>query len=122
MKKGFTLVELLTVIVLMALISMISFPVIRGLISSNNQKKYTTYEDLMIEYAKTFPINNYKAKGYICLSELKMKPINDGTTCNGYVEVVRSDEYISHLRCAQNGEIVYETSEFDMPTDCKLGD
>ena len=114
--------ELLAVITLIALISMISFPVIRSLINNNNNKQFTTYEDLMVEYAKTLPINKYKDSGHICLSELKMKAINEGTKCNGYVKVDEDNKLKSYLICVQNGDIVYQTEEFTIPDDCKIGD
>ena len=62
MKRGFTLVELLAVIVLMSLVMMLIFPSIRKIYSSNTNKQYETYKDMMIKYVKTIP--DYKSNKY----------------------------------------------------------
>lgn len=113
-KKGFTLVELIAVLALLALITMIAFPSIKNLMKNNNEKEFTTYEELMIEYAKTFPIEKYKDKGYICLNELNMKKINDSMICNGYVDIdYNQNIFTPYLLCSQNNEQLYKTDKYD---------
>ena len=112
-KKGFTLVELLAVIVLMSLVMMLIFPSIRKIYSSNTNKQYETYKDLMIEYTKTIP--NYKKETYICLSNLGMSKINEKTTCNGYVNV---SEMKAYLTCHNETNIIYQDDGISLPSDC----
>jgi len=124
-KKGFTLVELLAVLVLIALVSMLTFPNLRNLMKNNNEKQFTTYEELMVSYAKSFPINRYvdsEGNGHICLNTLKMKKINDKMECNGYVQISRNT-FTPYLVCRQNGEQIWKSkvNEIDtwtLPDDC----
>ena len=113
MKKGFTLVELLAVIVLMSLVMMLIFPSIRKIYSSNTNKQYETYKDMMVEYAKTIP--NYKSKTYICLSDLGMPKINEKLTCNGYVNI---SEMKAYLTCSNDSNNVFKDSGISVPGGC----
>ena len=122
-KKGFTLVELLAVVVLIAIISALTFPNIKKLIDSNSEKEFTSYEKLMITYAKSFPLIRYQDKGYICLKELKMKKIMDSMNCSGFV-VISNNNFVPHLLCYQNGEMKWKTKinnsdSWTMPSDCE---
>ena len=108
-KKGITLVELIAVITLIAIISLISFPVIKSLQGSNSKKQYETYEELMVEYAKTLSVNKYKGQGYICLSDLKIKKMSDSMNCSGYVLI---SNYKAYLKCSANEEVLYTTSGY----------
>ena len=109
-KKGFTLVELIAVIVLIAIISLLTFPALNNLRKNNNEKEFTTYEDMMVEYAKAIP--NYQYKSFICLNDLGIKKINETMTCNGYV-LVSGKSLIPYLYCkdANNVEL-YKTEGF----------
>ena len=107
-KKGFTLVELLAVIILITVVSMLTFPALNNLRNNNDMKKYTTYEDMMVEYAKVIP--NYKSREFICLDELGIKKINENYTCNGYVITSSNKAYI---KCKdKSNQQVYITSGF----------
>lgn len=103
--KGFTLVELLAVIVLLSLTMLLIFPSVRSIYSSNQNKQYETYEDMMIKYVKVIP--KYKEKSYICLRDLGMKKINDNISCNGYVDISNMKSYIT---CKNTSKEVYKTN------------
>lgn len=109
-KKGFTLVELIAVIVLIALVSMLTFPNLNNLRKNNNEKQFKTYEDMMVEWTKVQP--NYKNRNHICLSELHMKKINDNMNCSGYV-LINNNQITPYLSCSQNNSKVYETEGFN---------
>lgn len=53
-KKGFTLVELLVVIVIIGLISYIGFPSLMALINNNKTTEFEYYGDLMVDAAKLY--------------------------------------------------------------------
>ena len=107
-KKGFTLVELLAVIVLLSLVMLLIFPSVKSIYSSNQNKQYETYEDMMINYVKVIP--KYKEKSYICLSNLDIKKINDNVSCNGYVDIPNMKAYIT---CKNETKEVYKTDGID---------
>jgi len=117
-KKGFTLVELLSVIVLLALVMMLIVPSLTSLKNSNKNKEYETYLDMMVEYTKIIP--NYKNKTCVNLDELDIKPLNDSITCYGYVLI--SDEGITltpKLSCVnKNDETLYQSSDYNLPASC----
>ncbi|SRR5574344_1590826 len=56
-KKGFTLVELLFVVVLMAIIAMITMPNIFEMLDSSKTKKYEEYEKILVENLKLYNID-----------------------------------------------------------------
>lgn len=76
MKKGFTLLELLGVIILLAIISLIAFPIINNTIRAGQEKAYkqniTSIENAAyhwgIENNNQLPIDR---KGYLTMLELK---------------------------------------------------
>lgn len=103
-KKGFTLVELLAVVVIMALIMALAFPSIQGLINSNNEKKYESYEKSMTEYAKAYFEDSDSIIG---LSTLKQKGLTGiDSDCIGYVD--GSNKYKAYLKCGDK----HQTSGF----------
>lgn len=53
-KKGFTLVELLVVIVIIGLISYIGFPSLMALINNNKTTEFEIYGNLMVDAAKLY--------------------------------------------------------------------
>ena len=114
-KKGFTLVELLAVLVLLGLISLLIYPSIRNLMKNNNEKEYNTYKDLMVSYAKSLSIND-KNNGFVCLNKLKnngLKDINSSMECNGYV-IINNNNYTPYLLCIQDGNEVYHSENYDI--------
>ena len=52
MKKGFTLIEMLAVIVILAIISLIIFPEVNKVIKSSKEKSYKTQIDNLIDATK----------------------------------------------------------------------
>ena len=120
-KKGFTLIELIAVLVLIVLVSMLTFPNLRNLMKNNNEKEFKTYEDMMINYAKVIP--NYKSRDHICLSDLNLKKINDNMKCNGYVKI-DNGTLTSYLLCKQNDEQIWKTKinssdTWTIPSECE---
>ena len=112
--KGFTLVELLAVIVLMSLIMLLIFPSVKNIYTSNQNKQFNTYKDMMIKYVKTMP--NYTKKEYICLSELGITKINNKITCNGYVKINTMEAYLS---CKdQSSKELYKDLNINIPSSC----
>ena len=104
--QGFTLVELISVIVLIALVMMLIVPGLSSLMNANRKKEYETYMDMMVEYTKTYP--KYKEKEYICLSDLDIKEIKNNTDCNGYV-TINGNTLKAFLSCKRNNEEMYIT-------------
>ena len=115
-KKGFTLVELIGVIVLIALVSMITFPALNNLRKNNNEKEFTTYENMMLEYARSIP--DFRLKNNICLKDLKMNKINENMNCNGYVKI-NGNELKPYLTCSQSGTVLYTTTGYSLPNECR---
>ena len=103
-KKGFTLVELLATIVIMALIMTMAFPSIQRLITNNDKQKYSSYEKSMQEYAKAY----YEDSNQIInLNSLKEKGLTGiDSDCIGYVDA--NNNYKPYLKCSK-----YETNGFD---------
>lgn len=60
-KKGFTLIEILFVVVLMAIIATITMPNIFKMLQSSKDKKYAEYEKLLIENLKLYNIDHKEA-------------------------------------------------------------
>ena len=74
---------------------MIVFPSINKLLKNNTEKKYQTYQDMMVEYAiiseiNSFPINLEDLEG---LLDIKRE-------CDGYVDMV-DDEYKAYICCGE---------------------
>src|SRR5574344_580063 len=57
-KKGFTLVELLGVIVILGVIASLTVPTITGIIKNNKEKTYNAQVNTIIDAAKNWSINN----------------------------------------------------------------
>ena len=99
-KKGFTLVELLATIVIIAFIMGIVLPSATRVSKENNEELCLAYKKMMVEYAETSPKSKHI---YIELSDLdELSKIKDD--CNdGYVTVDYDDNgipiYEAHLDC-----------------------
>ena len=80
-KKGFTLIELIAVIVILGLIMIMVFPSISRLMMSNSKKKYTTYEDLLKEAAEKFARTRMADLGGVtgegCIDDITIEDLED---------------------------------------------
>ena len=107
-KKGFTLVEMLTIIVLIGLVMMIVFPAVSKLLKRNNEEMYQTYEDMMVEYAKVSSLN---VNNVIVLSDLEnLEQVKN--QCTGYVTINHSSTpnvYKAYIKCDDK----YKTENFN---------
>lgn len=103
--KGFTLMELLATIVIMALLMMIVFPSLSKLMENNDEKKYKSYEDMMVEYARI-----YEDKTSIIIQLSDLNELSDvKRNCVGYVEVNRATGvYKPFIKCGNK----YTTTGF----------
>ena len=104
-KKGFTLVEVLTVIIVMTLILMIAFPAINKIMEKNNKDMYESYESLMEEYARA---SNNKSS-VIKLSSLDgLEKVKE--ECSGYVEFNSvTYTYKAYIKCGDR----YKTTGYN---------
>lgn len=116
MKKGYTLVEVISVIALLSIIGLIVIPIISKSISNSQEKAYESQVELIIEASHKWAIDNtnllpvdnsiYK----LSLSNLingnyiqntkngKLKdPRDSSKTMNGCVYITYSDEYNQYI-------------------------
>ena len=150
--KGFTLVELLATIVILGIITGLSFPALRTIKEKSNKTKYETYQKALISSAKLY-INSYEedifgnnASGcaYVTLDKMKEKQLAkdigvDDISCdseNTFVKIIKfKGNYIykAFLGCGEiNSEgviekvnIIYPESSTPYEEDpnlCKGGD
>ena len=98
-KNGFTLVELLTIIVVISIILLIVYPSITNIMQENNTELYKSYENMMVEYAKVSPL---RSRNRIKLTELPdlYKLIGEGV-CSGYVNITHGSTitYTPYIKC-----------------------
>ena len=106
-KKGFTLLEVLTVIIVITILMMVTLPLINSLSKKNSTELYHSYEKMMEEYVIA---SNIKDKDEVSLSEI------DGLEqvkkeCTGYVTITHSDEnmYKAFIKCGDK----YVTNNYD---------
>ena len=88
-KKGFSLVEMLLVLVLIAIVSMIILPSINKMITSSNQKEIEGYKKLITENLNLYVIDKEKSISWngntavISLNDLKnINPDIDIDNCS----------------------------------------
>lgn len=119
-KNGFTLVELLSVIVILAIILAIAIPSISSIINSVQIKTFKSNEQLFLRAAKTYmdindsnlpinigdtseiPLSILQSNNYI--GTIK-DPYDNSKECTGYVLITRTSEngydYIPNLNCTK---------------------
>ena len=81
MKKGFTLVELLGVIVILGLIAMIAIPTINSALNSSRDKAYDEQINTIERTARTYMSDN----------SLKLPSMTDGSKCCLDVSTLKQD-------------------------------
>ncbi len=111
-KSGFTLMEVLTVIVVITALMMITIPLIGSITEKNQKELYHSYETMMEEYAKASKI---KDKDKIMLSELDgLKEIKK--ECEGYVSVTNNPRnYHAYIKCGDKYESDVSEDNVDEP-------
>jgi prepilin-type N-terminal cleavage/methylation domain-containing protein len=117
-KNGFTLVELLAVIVIIGIISLIAVPVITKLIEDSGDKVFKSNEKLLVEAAQNYyKVNSNELPGETSITktitletlikngftkEIK-SPSDETILCDGYVVVEKTSDsifkYTSYLNC-----------------------
>ena len=135
-KKGFTLTELLVVVVILGIISGLSIPLIRNLTTVFEKKKYESYADSVLASAKLFN-DSYSEDlfghsdygcAYITYEKMQEKGLLkdievEDVSCNSdktYVRVIKQKDkygYAVYLSCGKkvNGEI--ESIDISIPKD-----
>ena len=122
-KKGFTLTELLVVVIILGIVAGISIPLIRNLSTGFEKKKYQNYAEAVLTSAKAFNDSytedlfghNEYGCAYIPYEKLVerklLKDIEiDGVTCNSnktYIRVIKQKDkyaYKTYLTCGKKKE------------------
>lgn len=90
-KKGFTLIELIFVVLLLAIISAITIPGIMQIKKHNDEQKYIDYEKILIENMKIYNIDNedilWSDNSEVSLTYEILKGINSDINLNDGTEV-----------------------------------
>ena len=133
-KKGFTLTELLVVVVILGIISGLSIPLIRNLTAGFEKRKYESYADSMLSAGKLFNDSygedlfghNEYGCAYILYDKLvERRLLNDieidGMSCNSnktYIRVIKQKDkyaYKTYLTCGPKTTGKIETESFSIP-------
>ncbi len=128
MKKGFTLVELLTIIAVIAVLALLTVPIVNRNIQSTSRRIYKTNESSLATAAENYYNENNELlpqgtdnKSFILLSDLvtngyikNIKSLKDKvTSCNGIVVVANKGndvyDYKPYLECEDD----YITEGYD---------
>ena len=104
--KGFTIIELLASIVIIAIIMLIVIPKLSEDEDKKNETLYHAYEDMFEEYAR---FSKNKDDDYIMLGDIEeLEQVKDN--CTGYaVNDGSSKNYKAYISCGDN----YKTDGYD---------
>lgn len=100
-KNAFTLIELLTVIVILGIIAGITIPTINGIIKNSKEKAYNEQINVIVDAAKRWGIDNtfalsttskisvatLKSEGYISNKKILKNPIDNTSIENACVKI-----------------------------------
>ena len=103
-KSGFTLVELLAVIVILCVIGMITVPVVNVIIKDTKQKSYNAQISLIVEAGKKWGLKN-----------VEKLPVDDDVLYVTVGELI-SNGYIAKV---ENGKLINPIDDTEM-TGCVL--
>ena len=108
--KGFTLLEVLTVIVVITAIMMITIPLISSITDKNQDELYHSYEKMMEEYVMA---SNIKTPGNVWLSNIDgLDQIKKECGNNGFVRIEKKEgeplNYKTYIKCGK-----YKTTDYD---------
>lgn len=131
MKKAFSIVELITALVILGIVLSIAVPVVVHLIEKSKVDAFKVDEEMVVKAAKNYFISNRtllpRVEGgttEVSLSTLKdgnyvgpiFDPTDKSTECGGYVKVVRTSSndyaYIPHLKCGESATIMNSTDDY----------
>ncbi len=97
-EKGFTLVELLAVLVILAFIALIAFPIVTGIINNSREKLSEEQFNRLEEAVKSYTTKNVaEDEACVSISELKsggylenveIKNPDTGETINGIYHII----------------------------------
>jgi prepilin-type N-terminal cleavage/methylation domain-containing protein len=131
-QKGFTLVELLVVIVILGIITLMSYPVIRNISNKLDNSKFNTYKKTLVSSAKVYvsdyseDLFGYNDSGcsYVSFRDLKKRGLIKDISVSGYscdsdntfvkvVKVGSQYHYSSYLYCSKsgNGAVILPTQD-----------
>ena len=128
MKKGFTLVELLGVIIVLGAISIISVPVVSNQIRNSKINSYRSSVQLSIDAAKEYvvkkyPNNDFPSDGiYITKLNLKNKKIKSGIIKRNDSKEIEAYNIYDGTYCASGSKGNIIVKEVDSIDECKTID
>ena len=115
-KKGFTLIEMIVVIILIGLIVVVAIPSVIKLMTAQTNEKYETHRKLVkealdlytIRYKGTFDnypsATTYRINYDVLVNEDLI--VEDGVECRGYIDLTKkksnSYTYEYYLKCSED--------------------
>ena len=108
-KKGFTLVELLAVVVILVLIVSIAIPTITSTLERQKEKKVTNEQELLASAAELYLTENAATLNY-----------KSGSTCSVHINDLIAKDYISknNISNIENTCFIYEDGKYKKTGTC----